>query len=71
MSAPTVEAKKWPIAREDPPSMSSLRPADYKEAGPLLVSLEHRGTNNDQQAHVFFSNVAVKLVGSNTWLDAQ
>src|ERR1700730_2078103 len=25
-SAPTVESKKWPIAREDPPSMSSLRP---------------------------------------------
>jgi len=45
--------------------------ADYKKAGPLLVSLEHRGTNNGQPAHVFFSNVAVKLVGSNTWLGAQ
>jgi hypothetical protein len=45
--------------------------ADYKKAGPLLVSLEHRGTNNGQPAHVFFSNVAVKLVGSNTWMDAQ
>ena len=45
--------------------------ADYKKAGPLLVSLEHRGTNNGQPAHVFFSNVAVKLVGSNAWLDAQ
>ena len=44
---------------------------DYKKAGPLLVSLEHRGTNNGQPAHIFFSNVAVKLVGSNTWLDAQ
>lgn len=45
--------------------------ADYKKAGPLLVSLEHRGTNNGQPAHVFFSNVAVKLAGSNTWLDAK
>jgi len=45
--------------------------ADHRKAGPLLVSLEHRGTNNGQPAHVFFSNVAVKLVGSNTWLDAQ
>src|ERR1700730_11662293 len=45
--------------------------ADYKKAGPLLVSLEHRGTNNGQTAHVFSSNVAVKLVGSNIWLDAQ
>ena len=45
--------------------------ADYKKAGQLLVSLEHRGTNNGQPAHIFFSNVAVKLVGSNTWLKAQ
>ena len=26
--------------------------ADYKKAGPLLVSLEHRGTNNGQPAHI-------------------
>jgi len=45
--------------------------AGYKKAGPLLVSLEHRGTNNGQPAHVFFSNVAVKLAGSNTWMGAQ
>jgi len=45
--------------------------ADYKKAGPLLVSLEHHGTNNGQPAHVFFSNVAVKLVGSSTWLGAR
>jgi hypothetical protein len=45
--------------------------ADYKKAGPLLVSLEHRGTRNGGPLHLFFSNVAVKLVGSNTWLEAQ
>ena len=45
--------------------------ADYKKAGPLLVSLDHRGTRDGQPAHVFFSNVAVKLVGSNTWMDAR
>jgi hypothetical protein len=45
--------------------------ADYKKAGPLLVSLGHRGTRDGQSAHVFFSNVAVKLVGSNTWMDAR
>ena len=44
---------------------------DYKKAGPLLVSMEHRGTRDGQPAHIFFSNVAVKLVGSNTWLDAR
>jgi hypothetical protein len=45
--------------------------ADYKKAGPLLVSLDHRGTRDGKPLHLFFSNVAVKLVGSNTWLDAQ
>ena len=45
--------------------------ADYKRAGPLLVSLEHRGTRDSQPAHIYFSNVAVKPVGSNTWMDAR
>jgi hypothetical protein len=45
--------------------------ADYKKAGPLLVSLDHRGTRDGKPAHIFFSNVAVELVGSSTWLDAQ
>ena len=46
--------------------------ADYKKAGPLLFSLDHRGTRNGSDPlHLFFSNVAVKLAGSNTWLDAK
>jgi hypothetical protein len=45
--------------------------ADYKKAGPLLFSLDHRGTRNGGPLHLFFSNVAVKLVGSNTWIDAR
>ena len=45
--------------------------AGYKKAGPLLVSTEHRGTADGAPAHIFFSNVAVKLAGSNTWMDAQ
>jgi hypothetical protein len=45
--------------------------ADCKKAGPLLVSLEHRGTRDGKPVHVFFSNVAVKLAGSSTWMNAQ
>jgi hypothetical protein len=45
--------------------------AGYKKAGPLLVSTEHRGTADGKPAHIFFSNVAVKLGGSDTWVDAQ
>lgn len=45
--------------------------ADYKKAGPLLVSLDHRGTADGQPLHVSFSNVAVKLAGSTAWVDAK
>ncbi len=45
--------------------------ADYKKAGPLLLSLDRRGTANGKPLHIFLSNVAVKLVGSNTWMDAR
>ena len=44
---------------------------DYKKAGPLLFSLDHRGTRNGDPLRVSFSNVAVKLAGSSTWMDAQ
>lgn len=44
---------------------------DYKKAGPLLVSLDHRGTYKDKPMRVVFSHVSVKLVGSNTWVNAQ
>jgi hypothetical protein len=44
---------------------------DYKKAGPLLFSLDHRGTLNGNPLHVFFSGVAIKLAGSNTWIEAQ
>src|SRR6516164_10152169 len=43
----------------------------YKKAGPLLISTDHRGTADGKPLRVFFSNVSVKLVGSETWLDAQ
>jgi len=56
------------------PKKPSLLPATwagYKKAGPLLVSTEHRGTADGAPAHIFFTNVAVKLVGSDKWIDAQ
>ena len=44
---------------------------DYKMAGPLLVSLDRRGTGDGNPLRVSFSDVSVKLVGSNTWVNAQ
>jgi hypothetical protein len=53
------------------PSNVTTTWAGYKMAGPLLVSTDHRGTADASPAHIFFSNVAVKLAGSDTWMDAK
>jgi hypothetical protein len=42
----------------------------YKKAGPLLISTARRGTADGKPLRVVFSNVAVKLVGSDTWVNA-
>jgi hypothetical protein len=43
----------------------------YKMAGPVLVSTEHRGTADGKPLHLWLSNVAVKLTGSDTWVPAK
>ncbi len=45
--------------------------AGYKKAGPLLISTDHRGTADGKPFQLFFSDVAVKLTGSDTWVNAQ
>ncbi|HZX96421.1 MAG TPA: hypothetical protein VFE90_18005 [Myxococcales bacterium] len=45
--------------------------AGYKKAGPLLVSTDHRGKADGKAVRVFFSGVAVKLSGSNDWVEAK
>ena len=53
------------------PSLVIASWAGYKKAGPLLVSTEHRGTADGGPLHISFSNVAVKTVGSDTWMEAK
>ena len=43
----------------------------YKQAGPLLISTDHHGTADGQPLRVFFSDVSVKLTGSDTWMKAE
>jgi hypothetical protein len=43
----------------------------YKKAGPLLIATDRRGTADDKPLRIFFTDVAVKLVGSERWVDAQ
>ncbi|MEO6965825.1 MAG: hypothetical protein ABI076_08000 [Acidobacteriaceae bacterium] len=53
------------------PSVVITNWAGYKKAGPILISTEHRGTADGKPLHLFLSNVAVKLTGSDTWIPAQ
>jgi len=53
------------------PSNVTTTWAGYKKAGPVLVSTDHRGTADGKAARIFFTNVAVKLTGSDKWIDAQ
>jgi hypothetical protein len=43
----------------------------YKKAGPLLFSTEHLGTADGKPMHIWMSDVAVKLTGSDKWMNAQ
>jgi hypothetical protein len=53
------------------PSLVVTTWANYKKAGPLLVSLDHRGTADGKPARIFFSDVSVKLSGSDRWMNAR
>jgi hypothetical protein len=54
-----------------PPSLVIATWGGYKKAGPLLISTDRRGTADGKPAHIFFTNVSVKLVGSEKWIDAK
>ena len=53
------------------PSVVIASWAGYKKAGPLLISTDHRGTADGKPLHLFFSDVAVKLTGSDSWMKAE
>jgi hypothetical protein len=43
----------------------------HKKAGPLLISTDHHGTADGKAFRVLLSDVAVKVTGSDSWIDAQ
>jgi hypothetical protein len=53
------------------PSLLFVTWAGQKKAGPLLVSTDHRGFADGKPIRIFFSDVSVKVTGSDTWLKAQ
>jgi hypothetical protein len=54
-----------------PPSRVFATWAGYKKAGPILFSTEHKGTADGKPLHIFLSDVAVKVTGSDKWMPAQ
>jgi hypothetical protein len=54
-----------------PPSRVFATWTGYKKAGPILFSTEHRGMADGKPLHVSISDVAVKLTGSDNWVDAK
>jgi len=53
------------------PSLGTATWTGYKKAGPLLISTEHRGTADGKPLHIFITNLAVKLTGSDNWINAK
>jgi hypothetical protein len=53
------------------PSVVTATWTGYKKAGPLLMSTEHRGTADGKPLHIFISNLAVKVTGSDKWVEAK
>jgi hypothetical protein len=54
-----------------PPTLVMATYADYKRAGPLLISTDHRGTVDGKPFGISLTDVAVKLTGSDKWINAQ
>jgi len=54
-----------------PPSRVLATWAGYKKAGPILISTEHRGTADGKPLHLWITDVAVKVAGSDKWMPAQ
>jgi hypothetical protein len=53
------------------PSLVTATWTGYKKAGPLWFSTEHRGTADGKPLHIFITNVAVKVTGSDEWVSAK
>ncbi|HSZ61769.1 MAG TPA: hypothetical protein VK828_08215 [Terriglobales bacterium] len=53
------------------PSVVKATWVAYKKAGPLDISTDHRGDADGKPLHIFISNLAVKVTGSDKWIEAK
>jgi hypothetical protein len=66
-----VQAMVYHRGGNTKPSLVTASWTGYKKAGPVLISTEHRGTADGKPLHIFLSNVAVKVTGSDSWVNAR
>jgi hypothetical protein len=53
------------------PSVVIANWTGYKKVGPLLISTDHRGTADGKPLRIWFTDVAVRVKGSDNWISAQ
>jgi hypothetical protein len=53
------------------PSLVTTTWEAYKKAGPLLISTDHNGNADGSPVRIFLTDVAVKVAGSDNWINAQ
>ena len=53
------------------PSVVTATWTGYKKAGGLDISTEHRGTADGKPLHLWMTDVAVKVAGSDAWVEAK
>ena len=66
-----VQALVYHRGGDKKPRLVTVKWAGYKKAGPLLISTEHPGTADGKPLHISITNVAVKVSGSDKWVNAQ
>lgn len=66
-----VEFLEYHRGGDKRPSILFVTWGRQKKVGPLLVATDDRGTADGQPLRLFFTNVAVKLTGSDKWINAR
>jgi len=66
-----VEAFAYHRGGANPPHLVIATWAGYKKAGPFLLSTDRHGTADGKPIRIFFTNVSVKLAGSDKWMAAR
>lgn len=66
-----IEAITYHRGAANPPHLVTAKYADYKKAGPLLISTDHPGMVDGKPFRITITDVSVKLAGSDDWISAQ